>query len=833
MPDDRSRAAPAALVVCGLMLAGSLWVALPFADSAQARRGSPQRQPTQLDFLERDARELVVAGKYPDAIAVARKTLADREKEAVPDRLGSAYYQLGEVLRLNGKYAAAKDAFERALKIYEPLQVSLPGMMVIIRARLAAILMQAGDPRAAKPLLDSALALAEKELHPTDFRLAQVLTTFGRYYENLGDYSSAKGFFDRSLKLQQAIRQPNSNPVANSMQQLANLYRKAGDPAAARPLLERALAIRERNRGASHPEVAETLSHLALALENTRDYSGARTSYERALAIVRGTEQAETRRNAAFGLGRINEQENRLTEALALYQESVRMLENSSAQFEQESQRALYLQAGDKLAVYDALARVLLKLHETEAAKDYDKEAWAVLEAKKGRVVAEVLTASNPQFQDPETRKEVEAAKSAQDQAGALQRELVEEQAKPVEEQQPEKVRNLTTLLAQTKGDYLKQVQTFLAKYPQYRTQFVDQQSVDPRALAKFADRLPDGTLAIQFFPSPDALYLFVVAPGGRFQVKRQGVSQAELYKLIKEYRAHLERAAAQRLSWSDDGSEAYRREVLPFKELTRKLSEYVLGPIATELAAHKNLVLIPNDLLLYLPIHALTHSAPDGSNALLAETHVISYMTQLELADIINPGKPRPDAPLLALANPDGSLPAASREVREIGKIRSGVTALDGEQATKERFLSLAGKFPDLHLATHGVLDPAQPEKSYLLMAGEDEKLTIAEIAGLRLQPHGIAILSACQTAVGEQIPGAALITLAAAFSQAGSQSIMASLWEVGDFATRDLMVAFYGALAKSGRAGALQQAQLALLKNPLTAHPYYWAPFILIGAR
>jgi CHAT domain-containing protein len=252
--------------------------------------------------------------------------------------------------------------------------------------------------------------------------------------------------------------------------------------------------------------------------------------------------------------------------------------------------------------------------------------------------------------------------------------------------------------------------------------------------------------------------------------------------------------------------------------------------------AQTKNLVLIPNDLLLYLPIHALTHTSDDGSTRVLAETHVISYLTQLELADIINPGKPRPDAPLLALANPDGSLPAASREVREIVKIRPGVTALDREQATKERFLGLAGKYPDLHLATHGVLDPEHPERSYLLMAGADEvsqRLTIAEIAGLRLEPYGITILSACETAVGEQVPGAALITMAAAFSQAGSQSIMASLWEVGDAATRDLMVAFYGTLSKAGRAGALHQAQLALLKNPLTAHPYYWAPFVLIGAR
>jgi CHAT domain-containing protein len=118
--------------------------------------------------------------------------------------------------------------------------------------------------------------------------------------------------------------------------------------------------------------------------------------------------------------------------------------------------------------------------------------------------------------------------------------------------------------------------------------------------------------------------------------------------------------------------------------------------------------------------------------------------------------------------------------------------------------------------------------------MAGEDEdsqRLGIDEIGGLSL--HGMAILSACETALGEQVPGAALITLAAAFSQAGAHAIVASLWKVNDAATRDFMVAFYRALPAVGRAAALQQAQLAVLKNPLTANPHYWAPFILIGAR
>jgi CHAT domain-containing protein len=171
---------------------------------------------------------------------------------------------------------------------------------------------------------------------------------------------------------------------------------------------------------------------------------------------------------------------------------------------------------------------------------------------------------------------------------------------------------------------------------------------------------------------------------------------------------------------------------------------------------------------------------------------------------------------------------------VRALARIRRATTTLDGPQATKATFLSQAGAFANLHPATHGVLDPSHPERSYLVLAGGEEsaqRLGIDEIAGLQLQ-SGLTVLSACETALGEQAPGVALITLAAAFSQAGSQSIVASLWRVNDTATRDFMVAFHEGLG-AVRAAALDHAQLALRSALAPQHPYYWAPFILIGAR
>jgi len=291
-----------------------------------------------------------------------------------------------------------------------------------------------------------------------------------------------------------------------------------------------------------------------------------------------------------------------------------------------------------------------MRLHEREPGQGHEREAWAVLDARRRRVAAETLTAARPAPRDPRARAEMATALSTHEQALALERDLQEEQARGGPERQPERIRALTTLLARTKSEYLAQVTALLERYPQYKSQFVDQQTVDPKALAKFADRLPAGTLAVQYFAAVDRLYVFAVARGGSFLVKSEAVSQEELFRLVRRYRALVERGTARPLPWRDDGSDAYRDDVAPLKAVTRELSQHLLGPIEAELRTSQGLVLIPNDLLLYLPFHALTREGPDGAARFLAETHAVSYVTQLELADLLGASAPEADAPLLAV---------------------------------------------------------------------------------------------------------------------------------------------------------------------------------------
>jgi CHAT domain-containing protein len=96
------------------------------------------------------------------------------------------------------------------------------------------------------------------------------------------------------------------------------------------------------------------------------------------------------------------------------------------------------------------------------------------------------------------------------------------------------------------------------------------------------------------------------------------------------------------------------------------------------------------------------------------------------------------------------------------------------------------------------------------------------------------LVTLSACETALGQEMGGEGLVGLARAFQYAGARSVLASLWGVGDDSTAELMKRFYGHLqAGKAKDEALRAAQIDLLRGaaPGVAHPFHWAPFVLIG--
>jgi len=198
--------------------------------------------------------------------------------------------------------------------------------------------------------------------------------------------------------------------------------------------------------------------------------------------------------------------------------------------------------------------------------------------------------------------------------------------------------------------------------------------------------------------------------------------------------------------------------------------------------------------------------------------------------------GMEDPDqAALLAMGDPDGSLPGAKDEVEALSGAWGQVASFTGEDVTKTRLRIEARKARILHLATHGYLLSDNPEGSYLLLAGEgaDGKLGFHDIKLLPLSETDVAVLSACETAMGVSGEGSEIVGLAYQFELRGASTVVASLWKVSDASTQALMLEFYQELGSGEvtKAEALRRSQLKLLEDEATSHPFHWAPFILIG--
>ena len=111
-----------------------------------------------------------------------------------------------------------------------------------------------------------------------------------------------------------------------------------------------------------------------------------------------------------------------------------------------------------------------------------------------------------------------------------------------------------------------------------------------------------------------------------------------------------------------------------------------------------------------------------------------------------------------------------------------------------------------------------------------EDGLLTAYEIAWMNLQDTDLVVLSACDTGIGDVVSGEGILGLGRSFQLAGAQTVVMSLWQVSDRATRDLMVDFYTRLNEgTSKTEALRQAALKIKEDK--PHPYYWGAFISMG--
>jgi CHAT domain-containing protein len=220
-------------------------------------------------------------------------------------------------------------------------------------------------------------------------------------------------------------------------------------------------------------------------------------------------------------------------------------------------------------------------------------------------------------------------------------------------------------------------------------------------------------------------------------------------------------------------------------------------------------------------------------------ETHPVSVAPSISIAVQLAQRTPRVSAALVAFGNPriedKYDLPGAETEVKQLAQLFPRNTVYMGAAATKTQFRDVAARSPLMHVAAHAEADAVDPLYSRILLANEGGKqnfLEAHEILGLPMDGTALVTLSACESGLGRIAQGDEVLGFTRSFLSAGSSSLIASLWPVSDDATAVLMSTLYGELSK-GRdlQKAMQAGQLAVLKDPKMSHPFFWAPFNLIG--
>jgi CHAT domain-containing protein len=364
---------------------------------------------------------------------------------------------------------------------------------------------------------------------------------------------------------------------------------------------------------------------------------------------------------------------------------------------------------------------------------------------------------------------------------------------------------------------------------------------------------LEPGDLLLEYFVTDRRTYLLAATRDTVSYAVLAG-SRSSLARRVEDYR----RVAAQR-------PDAQAASADDLARLQRALSRELLGPVAGLVADADRLIIVPDGYLHALPFASLPLPDSAASGEPLLEH---AAMLLLPSAGVLaTAGSRGPDAdggrPFLVVSD-EGSLRGVRDEVRMLGKRYAGVVASDGPPTTDE----LCRRMEDariIHVAAHIDVSDQQPwfsgirvrsapsnesasgvrssrtetleilsAEESLLVAHEfaaDPYLRAHQVADLSLSAD-LAVLSGCESALGRLTVGEGVIGLGSAFMQAGVPTVIGSLWQIDDRTTVLLMRAFYDGLADGfSIADALRRAQLELRSRERTAHPYYWAGFVVLG--
>jgi CHAT domain-containing protein/Tfp pilus assembly protein PilF len=775
------------------MLLGQFREAVDYYEQALAISERLESKPSMSQDLGNLALCHLGLGDAPEALALFDRALALAREAGLVKEEADWLKGKGDVLLDTGRHSEGLELYRQALETYE--SAGLERELAESLSELGALHQQLGDLAAAEEYLQRSLTVA-RQIDFTRGTLSN-LTALGELERRRERYEKAEGFLRQALA---GATEAGEQTVAASCHiQLASTFR---DQEKLDQALSEALLGLEATSGLDskllQAEALYTAGDIELERENP---SGALDRFDQAAALVANLGEPDIAWRLAHRRGRALEALARHEQAVTAYKDAVRLIETVRARLHDERFRAGYIE--DKHEAYIDLARLLVRLERQE-------EAFSYAEKLRARAYLDLLSRDRmPRLTADQQRRELELRQRVR----RLERSIVEE------------LDPAYTPRRQAMERYVVELDAAESEYEAFLSSL---RTVDPDLAATWTLAVPDAKTTRASLPPDSVLLEFIV--GNRetivFALTREELTThlAPLSRKDLRTKVELLRELIRR-----EGSDDWQ---FPAASLTAALLEPVLA--TPSLGSARHLILVPHDALHYLPFAALPQG--DGGKVLVQD-YVLSYLPSA--GTLVIGGDRRQAEGLLALAPERARLRHNAAEARAVAAaVASPSRVLVGKDATEASFKALAGDYDAIHLATHNTWNRLNPLLSGLELepgSGEDGRLEVHEILDLELAAD-LVTLSACETALGTSYRGTTpigddFVGLTRAFLHAGSDAVVASLWDVDDRSTLELIKRFYSRLnGRESPAEALAAAQRSMLTDRKTS-PFHWAPFIVVG--
>lgn len=773
-----------------------------------------------------------------------------------PEGLGMCYLYLGKIRSDLGDFGGAVKELEAAELIFKAASAQQPYMLQDVYAFLCNVYTFLGEREKALLYLSKAQALARQYNPAPHFRTANL-------YRLEGTLAALSGNFEGAIaKYKIGLRELDSYPEMKEMRAVlwSNLSLMLAKTGAFEPSIEAAQtaqAIYEEGYGKKHQKLVKVLSNLAICHETKSNYIEAYRYSRRALQCLApdwtpanefDLPGLETFNNTFLFLLKMteagkyaqaiyegNNDQRFLETAFRAYDwtvESIDRMRNELLTEEAQLSFQSYEQFRD---CYDYALHAVWLLYQKTGKEEYLQKALAYTEKRKsGLLYAALQKRKALQFSKIPTAllEKEQQMKSTLKQARTA---YFEAQTEATDENTLLTLKNKMQEADAQHNRFLHQLDK---EYPEY---YEVRYAPNIPRLADLKEylRKNESTLLEYYIGGEADSALYVIrADGQQCELKR--IPFDSTFALSVQEYLGLISDPAQTLKEGNDFN--YFQNLC---ERSHQLYRFLLGDMLR--ADDRNVIIIPSDILYYLPFEMLLESPSaetkvnySGLNWIL-KNHTVRYgfstgvmmaaENRLVQASHLFAGF-APDASGTKESGSNRSsatLRFAPEEVRSLTQLLNGAS-FTGPASNLKNLREAAQQYRILHIASHAVTNEENPLLSYISL-GDTTRLFAYDIYDWQIASE-LTVLSACNTGSGLLQGGEGVMSIARAFRYAGCPNLLVSLWQVDDESTREIMESFYRHL-KAGmpKHGALQQAKLDYLTAKHKTHPYFWAPFVLLG--